>query len=138
MSETYTPQVIAHASDPRHVGYIEDADGIGQVGDPNCGDFAVMTIRVRNERIVDCKFLVRGCSAAIAACSMAAELARGKMLHEARQISDETVLHALGGLPPAKAHCSNLAATALQAALSDYYRRQRRDLHNWRALYQRP
>lgn len=137
MSETYSPQVIEHAQHPRHVGYIEDADGIGRCGDPNCGDFAIMTIKVRDERIVDCRFLVRGCSAAIATCSMATELVRGKTLYEARQINDETILRALGGLPPAKLHCSNLAATALQEAISNYYQRQRRDLHNWRALYQR-
>lgn len=138
METVYSDLVREHALNPRNVGYLEDADGVGKSGDPRCGDFAVMTIRVRNEQIVSCKFLVRGCGAAIATCSIATEMATGKTICEAQQITDERILEALGGLPPQKVHCSNLAATALQEALVDYRAHRRVDLHNWRALYHRP
>ncbi|MBC7248869.1 MAG: iron-sulfur cluster assembly scaffold protein [Anaerolineae bacterium] len=133
----YTDIVLDHARNPRNVGFIEDHDGMGTYGDPNCGDFAVMTIKVRGERLTDVRYLVQGCGAAIATCSMATELVKGKPLSEARKLTDEDVTEALGGLPEVKLHCSNLAASALQNAIEDYYKRQRTDLHNWRALYTR-
>ncbi|MCR4406593.1 MAG: iron-sulfur cluster assembly scaffold protein [Anaerolineae bacterium] len=133
----YTDIVLDHARNPRNVGFIEDHDGMGTYGDPNCGDFAVMTIKVWGERLTDVRYLVRGCGAAIATCSMASELVKGKPLPEAQKLTDEDVTGALGGLPPEKLHCSNLAASALHNAIEDYYQRQRVDLHNWRALYQR-
>ena len=131
----YTDIVLDHARNPRNAGFIEDHDGMGTYGDPNCGDFAVMTIKVRGGQLADVHYLVRGCGAAIATCSMATELVKGKPLHEARKLTDEDVTEALGGLPEVKLHCSNLAASALQNAIEDYYKRQRTDLHNWRALY---
>jgi nitrogen fixation NifU-like protein len=133
----YTDIVLDHARNPRNVGFIEDHDGMGTYGDPNCGDFAVITIKARGERLTDVRYLVRGCGAAIATCSMATELVKGKAVSEGQKLSDEDVVEALGGLPPAKLHCSNLAATALHRAIKDYYKRQRTDLHNWRALYTR-
>lgn len=134
---TYTPQVVDHAQHPRNVGQVPDADGIGQMGDRNCGDFAVMTIKVREGRIISCKFLVRGCGAAIATCSITTEMAQGKTLAEAMAMTDQNVLDALGGLPPAKEHCSNLAAGALHEAISDYWKRNRANLRDWRSMYQR-
>ncbi len=137
MTLSYTPQVLEHAQNPRNVGEVPDADGVGQSGDPRCGDFAVMTIRVRDGRIVQCKFLVQGCGAAIATCSVTTELATDKTIAEAQQITDAQVAEALGGLPPHKMHCSNLAASALQAAIADLIKRQKVDLRDWRSLYSR-
>lgn len=136
--EGYTDIVLDHARQPRNIGYIEDADGIGTYGDPNCGDFAVMTVRVRGGRLVDVRFLVRGCGAAIATCSMATELIKGRPLEVAERLTDEEILEALGGLPAQKLHCSLLAAGVVRAAIADYRQRQRRDLHDWRSLYRRP
>ena len=137
MTVSYTPQVLDHAQNPRNVGQIPDADGTGQSGDPRCGDFAVMTIRVRNGRIAQCKFLVQGCGAAIATCSVTTELASDKTIAEAQLLSDERVAEALGGLPPHKMHCSNLAASALHAAITSYLDRQKISLRDWRSLYTR-
>ncbi|HIP97173.1 MAG TPA: iron-sulfur cluster assembly scaffold protein [Anaerolineae bacterium] len=133
----YTDIVLDHARNPRNAGFIEDHDGMGTYGDPNCGDFAVMTIKVRGERLTDVRYLVRGCGAAIATCSIATELAKGKSVIEAQKLTDEDVTEALGGLPAEKLHCSNLAASALHHAIEDYYQRRRTDLHDWRALYTR-
>jgi len=133
----YTEIVYDHALNPRNVGFVEEHDGLGTCGDPNCGDFAVMTIRVCDNRLADVHFLVRGCGAAIATCSMATELVKGETLEEAAQLTDEGVVQALGGLPEFKLHCSTLAATALHQAIEDYYQRHQVDLHDWRALYQR-
>ncbi|MDY7039786.1 MAG: iron-sulfur cluster assembly scaffold protein [Chloroflexota bacterium] len=134
----YTDIVLDHARNPRNVGFIEDHDGMGTYGDPSCGDFAVMTIKVRDEQLLDVRYMIRGCGAAIATCSMASELVKRKSVGEAQKLTDEDVAEALGGLPPEKLHCSNLAATALHSAIEDYYERQRTDLHNWRALYNKP
>lgn len=133
----YTPTVLDHAQNPRNVGYVENADGMGQYGDPNCGDFALMTIQVKNGRITQCKYLVRGCGAATATCSIASEMATGRRLEEAAKIDDTRIVEALGGLPPVKLHCSLLAAGALQAAIQDYRRRSKVDLGDWRAMYQK-
>ena len=133
----YSQLVQDHALNPRNVGFIDGHDGRGECGDPDCGDMAVMTIRVRNERLVEVKFLVKGCGAAIATCSIATEMATGMTVEQAAQLSDEDVAQALGGLPEPKMHCSNLAATALHRAIEDYRQRRKIDLHDWRALYQR-
>lgn len=133
----YTETVRDHALNPRNVGFINGYDGRGECGDPECGDMAVMTIRVRDEQLVEVKFLVRGCGAAIATCSITTELAKGKTVEQASHLSDEEVVQALGGLPESKLHCSNLAATALHHAIEDYWQRRRTDLHDWRALYRR-
>lgn len=131
----YTEIVRDHALHPRNAGFIQDHDGQGQCGDPECGDMAIMTIRVRDGRLAEVKFLVQGCGAAIATCSIATELVTGKTLEEAAALTDEDVAQALGGLPEPKLHCSNLAATALHQAIEDYWRRRKVDLHDWRALY---
>lgn len=133
----YNDTVLDHARNPRNVGFIDGCDGRGECGDPNCGDVVVMTIRVRDGRLADVRFLVRGCGAAIATCSMATELAMGKTLDEAARLSDEDVARALGGLPEPKMHCSNMAATALRRAIEDYWQRRKLDLHDWRVLYRR-
>ena len=132
---TYTAEVVDHAQNPRNVGQVPNADGTGQVGDPSCGDFATMTIKVYKDRIVQAKFLVRGCGAAIAMCSVATEIVRGKTLSEAKAITNQDILDALGGLPPAKVHCSLLAAEALHEAISDYLDRPTVDLRDWRSMY---
>lgn len=122
----YSDKVMDHFFNPRNVGEIEDADGIGRVGNPTCGDIMAMYIKVENDRIADIKFKTFGCGAAIATSSMVTELVKGKTLEEARQISNRTVADALDGLPPQKMHCSNLAADALKNALEDYEERRRK------------
>lgn len=119
----YTEKVLDHFEHPRNVGKIEDPDGIGKQGNPVCGDVMELTIKVKDERIEDIKFRTFGCCAAIATSSMVTELVMGKTLDEAEQISKQTVAEALDGLPPAKMHCSNLAADALQDAIRDYRER---------------
>ncbi len=109
------------------MGEIPDADGIGTVGNPVCGDMMTIYIRVRDNRIDDIKFKTFGCGAAIATSSMITELAKGKTLGEAMKITRANVANALDGLPPVKMHCSNLAADALQAAIEDYYKKQKVD-----------
>ena len=116
----YSDLVIEHFTHPRNVGTITDADGIGMVGNPICGDLMKIFIRVRDNRIEDIKFQTFGCGAAIAVSSMVTEMVKGKTLEEALGISDETVAEALGGLPPTKMHCSNLGADALHKAIEDY------------------
>lgn len=119
----YTPTVLDHFANPRNVGVIEDPDGYGKVGSPVCGDLMEITIKVQEGRIADIKYRTFGCGAAIASSSMASEMVKGQPLEVAAALTDEKVAEALGGLPEAKMHCSNLAATALQAALQDYYAR---------------
>jgi len=116
----YTDAVREHFLHPRNVGEIPDADGIGSLGDPSCGDSVKVWIRVKNERLADIKFKVLGCPAAIATCSVMTELAMGKSLDDAYEITDEQIEEALGGLPDEKRHCSNLAAQALHEAIRDY------------------
>ena len=122
----YSDRVMDHFMNPRNVGEMEDADGVGTVGNPVCGDVMQLFIKVVDGRIVDCKFKTFGCGAAIATSSMVTELVPGKTLEEALQISKDTVAEALGGLPPIKMHCSNLAEDALKAAIDDYYTRHGR------------
>ena len=116
----YTDKVMDHFEHPRNVGAIENPDGIGKMGNPVCGDVMEITIRVNNDTIEEAKFKTFGCCAAIATSSIVTELVKGKSLEEAEQISKQAVADALDGLPPAKMHCSNLAADALHAAIQDY------------------
>lgn len=112
---------------PRNVGDIPDASGIGNVGNPVCGDIMRMYIKVENNIIVDAKFKTMGCGAAIATSSMVTELVKGKTVEEALEISNRAVAEALGGLPPIKMHCSVLAEQALRSALADYYKKIGKD-----------
>ncbi len=116
----YSPKVMDHFMNPRNVGEIPDADGVGMEGNPVCGDSMQIFIKVEDDRIVDAKFRTFGCGSAIAVSSMITELVRGKTLDEALSISKETVAEELGGLPPQKMHCSNLGADALRKAIEDY------------------
>ena len=116
----YTSKVMEHFKNPRNTGEIPDADGIGTVGNPTCGDLMTMYIKVNGNRIEDIKFKTYGCGAAIATSSMTTVLAKGKTLEEAMAITRASVADSLGGLPKVKMHCSNLAADALHAAITDY------------------
>jgi nitrogen fixation protein NifU and related proteins len=116
----YTDLVMDHFTNPRNVGEIEDADGVGQIGNPVCGDVMRISIAVVDDRIADVKFKTFGCGAAVATSSMVTEMVMGKTLEEAADISNKAVAEALGGLPPNKMHCSNLAADALHLAIQDY------------------
>jgi len=118
--EEYSQKVMDHFMNPRNVGEIPDADGIGQVGNPVCGDIMKMYLKIRDNIITDVKFKTFGCGAAVATSSMATELIMGKTLEEALEISNKTVAEALNGLPPIKMHCSNLAEQAIKAAIDDY------------------
>jgi len=121
----YTPQVMEHFTNPRNVGVIEDADGVGEVGNPTCGDMMKITIKVADGRIADIKFQTLGCGAAIATSSITTEMAKGMTLEEApERITKKAIAEALGGLPANKLHCSVLAADGLEAAIADYRRRQ--------------
>ena len=120
----YSEKVIEHFTNPRNVGEIENPDGVGTVGNPQCGDIMKLTIKVEADVIKDIKFKTFGCGAAIATSSMVTELVKGKRLDEAEVISNKTVTDALGGLPPVKMHCSTLAADALHAAIEDYKKKQ--------------
>jgi nitrogen fixation NifU-like protein len=113
-----------HFMNPRNVGVIENADGVGRTGNPVCGDLMEMSIRVDGDVITDIKFRTFGCGAAIATSSMATELIKGKAIDEALEISNRTITEALDGLPPVKVHCSVLAADALRTSLADYYTRR--------------
>ncbi len=116
----YSEKVLDHFRSPRNVGEIEDADGVGSVGNPVCGDMMSIYIKVKDDKIEDIKFKTFGCGAAIATTSMTTELAKGKTLDEAMTITRQDVADELGGLPPVKMHCSNLAADALHEAIEDY------------------
>jgi nitrogen fixation NifU-like protein len=121
----YTDKVMEHFKNPRNMGEIPDADGVGTVGNPVCGDLMTIYIRVKNNHLEDIKFKTFGCGSAIATSSMITELAKGKTLEEGLKITRANVADSLGGLPPVKMHCSNLAADALHAAIEDYYKRQK-------------
>jgi nitrogen fixation NifU-like protein len=120
----YSEKVLDHFKNPRNVGEIKDADGVGSVGNPVCGDMMTMYIKVKDDKIEDVKFKTYGCGAAIATSSMTTELAKGKTLEEAEHISRQSVADALDGLPPVKMHCSNLAADALHEAIKDYRKKE--------------
>jgi nitrogen fixation protein NifU and related proteins len=118
--EEYSKKVMDHFMNPRNTGEIKDANGIGTVGNPVCGDIMKMYLKIEDNVIKDAKFKTFGCGAAIATSSMATELIIGKTLEEALEISNRTVAEALDGLPPVKMHCSNLAQQAIKAAIDDY------------------
>lgn len=120
----YSEKVMDHFTNPRNVGEIPDADGVGEVGNAKCGDIMKMYIKVQNGVLTDVKFKTFGCGAAVATSSMATELIKGKPIEEALQLTNKAVVEALDGLPAVKLHCSVLAEQAIKAALSDYYRRQ--------------
>ena len=116
----YTDKVLKHFMNPHNIGEIPDADGIGTIGSEQCGDMICVWIKVDNEHLVDIKYKVFGCPAAIAACSMMTELAMGKHVDDAYELTDDQVDEALGGLPDHKYHCSNLAASTLHEAIVNY------------------
>ncbi len=121
----YSDKVMDHFTNPRNVGDMSDADGVGTEGNPTCGDAMKIYIKVKDDRIVDAKFKTFGCGAAIAVSSMVTEMVKGKTLDEALAISKEAVANELGGLPPQKMHCSNLGADALKKAIEDYRSKQK-------------
>jgi len=116
----YSKKVMDHFMKPRNVGEIKDADGVGEVGNPVCGDVMTFYVRVKNGIITDVRFKTFGCGAAIAVSSIVSEMAKGKTVEEAMNITNESVVDELGGLPPLKLHCSNLGADALRKALGNY------------------
>lgn len=119
----YSEKVMDHFTHPRNVGEIENADGVGTVGNAKCGDIMQIFIKVENDIIVDVSFKTFGCGAAIATSSMATELIKGKSIDEALKLTNSAVVEALEGLPPVKIHCSVLAEEAIKAAIADYYKK---------------
>ena len=120
----YSEKVMQHFLNPHNVGELPDANGIGNVGNPICGDIMRLYIKVENGKIVDAKFKTFGCGAAIATSSMVTDLVKGKTIEEALQVSNKAVAEALGGLPKIKMHCSVLAEEALRSAIDDYNKKQ--------------
>ena len=120
----YSEKVMDHFANPRNVGEIEDADGVGEVGNAKCGDIMKMYIKVDNDIITDVKFKTFGCGAAVATSSMATEMIKGKKIEDALKITNKAVVEALEGLPDSKIHCSVLAEQSLKSAIADYYKRQ--------------
>jgi len=128
----YTEKVMDHFLNPRNAGAIEDADGIGEVGNPTCGDMMTFYIKVDDNHLSDVKFKTFGCGAAIAVSSIASEMAKGKTLDEARKITPALVAEELQGLPKNKLHCSNLGAQALNKAIDDYLKKQGKEVRSKR------
>ena len=123
----YSDKVWDHFSNPRNVGEIADADGVGEVGNATCGDIMKIYLKIEKDVITDVKFKTFGCGAAIATSSMATEMVKGKTLEEALKLTNKAVAEALDGLPPVKMHCSVLAEEALRSAIADYYKRMGKD-----------
>lgn len=123
MNTQYSEKVMDHFMNPRNVGEIPDADGVGSVGNPVCGDIMKMYIKVKDNVITDVKFKTFGCGAAIATSSMATEMIKGKTIEEALHLTNTAVAEALGGLPPVKMHCSLLAEEAVRSAIDDYLKK---------------
>ena len=121
--EEYSKKVMDHFMNPRNVGVIEDADGVGEVGNPVCGDIMRMYLKIKDNIIEDVKFQTFGCGAAVATSSMATELIKGKTVDDALEITNKAVAQALDGLPPIKMHCSVLAEQAIKAAIEDYQKK---------------
>ncbi len=128
MAMTYSEKVRDHFANPRNVGTLEDADGVGEVGNAVCGDIMKMYLKIDDGIITDAKFNTFGCGAAIATSSMATEMIKGKPIEEAEQLTNQAVVEALDGLPPVKIHCSVLAEEAIKAALDDYRSRKRDEI----------
>ena len=126
MSDIYTEKVMDHFRNPRNMGEIQNADGVGTVGNPTCGDVMSIYIKVKDNRIIDIKFKTYGCAAAIASSSIATELVKGMTLDEAMKLTRDDVANELGGLPAIKMHCSNLAADALREAIKDYRKKMKK------------
>lgn len=120
----YSEKVMEHFANPRNVGELSDANGVGEVGNAKCGDIMKMYLRIENGVIRDVRFKTFGCGAAVATSSIATEMIKGKPLEEALKLTNKAVVEALDGLPPVKLHCSVLAEQAVKAAIADYYRRQ--------------
>ncbi|MBC5788524.1 MULTISPECIES: Fe-S cluster assembly scaffold protein NifU [Clostridiaceae] len=120
----YSAKVMDHFTNPRNVGEIEDANGIGEVGNAKCGDIMKMYLKVKDNIIEDVKFKTFGCGSAIATSSIATEMIKGKPISEALKLTNQAVVEALDGLPAVKIHCSVLAEQAIKAAIADYYKRQ--------------
>ena len=120
----YSEKVLDHFSNPRNVGEIPDADGVGEVGNSKCGDIMKMYLKIENGVVTDVKFKTFGCGAAIATSSMATEMIKGKPIEEVLKLTNKAVVEALDGLPAVKVHCSVLAEQAVKSALADYYRRR--------------
>lgn len=123
----YSEKVMEHFSNPHNVGEIENADGIGEVGNAKCGDIMKMYLKIDNEIVTDVKFKTFGCGAAIATSSIATDMIKGKPLAQALQLTNKAVVEALDGLPTVKLHCSVLAEQAVKAAIADYYRKNGRE-----------
>ena len=121
----YSDKVMEHFTKPRNIGEVEEPDGVGEVGNPVCGDMMKFTIKIKDNRIEDVKYLTFGCGAAIAVSSMVSEMAKGKTLEEAKKITNKQVAEELGGLPGNKMHCSNLGADALHKAIDDYMAKEK-------------
>ena len=120
----YSAKVMEHFANPKNVGEMKDYSGVGEVGNPTCGDILRMYIKVEGNTITDVSFMTFGCGAAIATSSMATEMIKGKSIDDALKLTNQAVMEALDGLPAVKIHCSVLAEQAIKAAISDYYRRQ--------------
>jgi len=120
----YSDKVIDHYTNPRNVGEIENADGVGEVGNPVCGDIMKMYLKIKDGVIEDIKFKTFGCGAAIATSSVSTEMLKGKTIEQALKLTNKEVVDALDGLPPIKLHCSVLAEEAIRTAIADYYRKQ--------------
>ena len=120
----YSAKVMDHFSNPRNVGEMKDPSGVGEVGNPKCGDIIRMYLKVENNIITDVSFMTFGCGADIATSSMATEMIKGKSIDDALKLTNKAVMEALDGLPPVKVHCSVLAEQAIKSAVADYYRRQ--------------
>lgn len=116
----YSPKVLDHVRNPRNTGYLEDANVVVQAGDPNCGDALLYFLKIEDETVCNIKFLIKGCGAAIATSSIATELVMGKRLDDVLALTDQEIADSLGGLPDEKMHCSNMAASALHAAVQQY------------------
>jgi nitrogen fixation NifU-like protein len=124
----YSEKVMDHFTNPRNVGEIENADGVGVVGNAKCGDIMKIYLKIEDDVITDCKFKTFGCGAAIATSSMATELIKGHTIKEALELTNAVVVEALDGLPPVKVHCSVLAEEAVKGAIADYYQRIGREI----------
>ncbi len=122
--EPYNEKVIENYANPKNVGRIENADGVGEVGNPVCGDIMRIYLKIQDNKIIDVKFQTFGCGAAIASSSISTEMIKGKALEEALKITNKDVVNELGGLPPVKLHCSVLAEEAIRKAIADYYLKQ--------------